>query len=394
MNFFLKKVVNPLEDDKRHIIKDPLDATFESDSNSDVEIEGEVERTGGSVIKQEFSCFDRNCRRYFSAELAYHEHLSKHHFKQDLLKILDEFQPDGRGIVKGKIIFCPNCNFKSIKEIECITHLGIKHEVQKLLEKHILLLKRQKSQKLSGQSSGPRDSRRSSVEVESDPGIRPSLFALDDESPGELVPDVPGSRPAKKCYVGIQPNYEAVGVPLTTFMEREEARQAKMKEEYLDEDSNDSIIEVDKEQCELCGDRYEERNEVIIHIAQKHFEQGLVNQLLSMGWEDGEQTCPVCEENPGVDMVLHWATDHGKVQEMLDKCEYGGEIRLADDRKIVNDYLEENNTVKVDIVTQLGMKFAVASLMEHFQDEEDDSEDDDSVKVISDISNDVSDYEN
>ena len=70
-------------------------------------------------------------------------------------------------------------------------------------------------------------------------------FTLDDESPGELVPDVPGSRRVTKCHVGIQPNYEAVGVPLTTFMEKEEARQAKMKEENIDEDSNYRIIEVD-----------------------------------------------------------------------------------------------------------------------------------------------------
>ena len=90
------------------------------------------------------------------------------------------------------------------------------------------------------------------------------------------MPDVPGSRSVTKCYVGIQPNYEAVvGVPLTTFMDKEEARQAKMKEENIDEDSNDSIIEVDKEQCKLCGDRFEERHEVIIHIAKKHFEQGI-----------------------------------------------------------------------------------------------------------------------
>ena len=45
-------------------------------------------------------------------------------------------------------------------------------------------------------------------------------------SRGELVPDVPGPRSITKCYVGIQPNYEAVGVPLTTFMEKEEAKQA------------------------------------------------------------------------------------------------------------------------------------------------------------------------
>ena len=74
-----------------------------------------------------------------------------------------------------------------------------------------------------------------------------------------MVPDVPGSRSVTKCYVGIQPNYEAVVVPLTTFMEKEEASQAKMKEENIEEDSNYSIIAVDKEQCELCGDRFEER---------------------------------------------------------------------------------------------------------------------------------------
>ena len=35
---------------------------------------------------------------------------------------------------------------------------------------------------------------------------------------------------------------------------------------------------------------------MIIHIAQKHFEQGLLNELLSEGWAEGEQTCPVCDE--------------------------------------------------------------------------------------------------
>ena len=139
-------------------------------------------------------------------------------------------------------------------------------------------------------------------------GIRPSLFALDDESPGELVPDVQDSRSVKICFAGIQPNYEAVGVPLTTFMEREEARKAKLKEENIDKDSNDSIIEVDKEQCDSCGDRFEERSEVIIHLARKHFKPGLLNELLSAGWEDGEQTCPVCDETPGIEMAVHWET--------------------------------------------------------------------------------------
>ena len=141
-----------------------------------------------------------------------------------------------------------------------------------------------------------------------------------------------------KCYVGIQPNYEAVEVPLTSFTEREE---------NLDEESNDSIIEVDKEQCKLCGEIYEDRSEVIIHIAKTHFKQGLLTQLLSEGWKVGDETCPACDEKPGVEMVLHWAKDHGKVQEMLDKCQYGGEVRLAEDRKVVNAYLERNNKVKV-----------------------------------------------
>ena len=87
-------------------------------------------------------------------------------------------------------------------------------------------------------------------------------------------------------------------------MEKEEARQAKMKEKNIDEDSNDSIIEDDygggKGQCELCVDRFEKRHEVIIHIAQKHFEQGLWNELLSEGWEEREQTCPVCDETPEI----------------------------------------------------------------------------------------------
>ena len=51
----------------------------------------------------------------------------------------------------------------------------------------------------------------------------------------------------------------------------------KKETDIEDEDSNDSIIEVDKEQCELCGDRFEERHEVIIYIAQKYFEQELLN---------------------------------------------------------------------------------------------------------------------
>ena len=90
-------------------------------------------------------------------------------------------------------------------------------------------------------------------------------------------------------------------------MEKEEARQAKMKEENVDEDSNDSIIEVDNEQSGLCGDRVEERHEVIIHIAQKHFEQGLWNELLSEGWEEREQTCPVCDETP--EIRAKWVND-------------------------------------------------------------------------------------
>ena len=49
---------------------------------------------------------------------------------------------------------------------------------------------------------------------------------------------------------------------------------------------------------------------------------------------------------------------------LLDKCDDGGEIRFYEDRKEVNEYLERDTTVKVDIVMQLGIKFAVASLMD------------------------------
>ena len=79
---------------------------------------------------------------------------------------------------------------------------------------------------------------------------------------------------------------------------------------------------------------------------------------------------------------------------LLDKCDDGGEIRFYEDRKEVNEYLERDTTVKVDIVMQLGIKFAVASLMEHLRRDEDSEEDEDSVKVISDISTETSDIEN
>ena len=81
----------------------------------------------------------------------------------------------------------------------------------------------------------------------------------------------------------------------------------KKQTDIEDEDSNDSIIEVDKEECELCGGRFKERHEVIIHIAQKYFEQELLNELLSEGWEEGEQTCPVCDVTP--EIRAKWVND-------------------------------------------------------------------------------------
>ena len=39
---------------------------------------------------------------------------------------------------------------------------------------------------------------------------------------------------------------------------------------------------------------------MIIYIVQKHFEQGLLNELLSESWEEGEQTCPVCDLTPEI----------------------------------------------------------------------------------------------
>ena len=48
-------------------------------------------------------------------------------------------------------------------------------------------------------------------------------------------------------------------------------------------DSDESIVELEIENCVLCGDSFEDKDNLITHLARQHFQNGLLQELLSKG---------------------------------------------------------------------------------------------------------------
>ena len=178
--------------------------------------------------------------RYFPSTLAYYEHLSQAHFRVELEQILEDGQPSGS---------LPDTPGARIHCPYCdFTSRNIVDSVNHLGIKHEvegLLRQRERQRK-------------------------------------------------RALIMGIE------GTPISQFIAREQDNTWPV------EDTDDSIVELESETCEYCKQQFEDEDDLTIHIARVHFVDGLHSELLSVGWNPDEEdsVCPVCEENPGVEMEV------------------------------------------------------------------------------------------
>jgi hypothetical protein len=95
--------------------EDPLART----ESPDIEIEGVVE---GKHSVRKINCYNKGCKRFFTSELAYHEHLSTTHFQEKLLEEIENSQPTRLRVktMGHHVIVCPECNFKGLKHKYCV----------------------------------------------------------------------------------------------------------------------------------------------------------------------------------------------------------------------------------------------------------------------------------
>ena len=106
-----------------------------------------------------------------------------------------------------------------------------------------------------------------------------------------------------------------------------------------DSETDDSVIELEVETCSLCRAEFFSGQELTHHLALDHFQHGLLQELLALGWEDGDRTCPQCGDDPREDVLLHWATQHHRAEALLRKCYQGGRVSLYRDKISCNQHL-------------------------------------------------------
>ena len=132
-------------------------------------------------------------------------------------------------------------------------------------------------------------------------------------------------------------------------------------------ESGESIIEVEEEKCCLCGAKFFSRLELTHHLALQHFQHGLLQELLARGWEDGDLRCPQCGDlGGGGGVLLHWATQHNRVEALLRRCYDGGRCNLYRDKLLCNDYLKRRSKLRVQVNSKLAGAF-------HQAEEEEDN---------------------
>ena len=245
-------------------VLDDSDSNLEADNNDLVELEIEDAEEAGTKKVEQIPCFNHSCRRLFTSELEYHQHLSTTHFSARLLQEIESSQPKQQNKHFGKAaIFCPECPYKSTKMYQLISHFGIKHKVQKMLAHHENLLKELGTGRSVPKSSSP---------AQSTSGDRRSLTLK-------------------------QLNKDAIKPP-----------------QNGSDSDNDSIIEIDSLSCLICGTIFNEEPELEEHIAREHFTSGLQRRLLDQDWVEGG-ACPECGEVE--DVVVHWGVRHRHVKRMM-----------------------------------------------------------------------------
>ena len=135
----------------------------------------------------------------------------------------------------------------------------------------------------------------------------------------------------------------------------------------------------EEESCPLCGLRFYSRPELTSHLALHHFQHGLLQELLAQGWEDGDLNCPQCgdlEAGAG-GVLLHWATQHNRVEALVKRCYDGGRCNLYRDKLECNDYLRRRPQLRVNVsaCSKLAGAFYQAQQEELSQEEEEEEED-------------------
>ena len=278
------------------------DSSPEAADDDPVEIQIEEEEEDEKNKGEQIPCFNHSCRRLFSSELAYHQHLSTTHFSARLLQEIESCQPKQQTKHSGKtFILCPECPFKSSKMYQLISHFGIKHKVRKMLAHHENLLK--------------------------------------ELGTGRSVPKT--SSPAQSTSSGFplkQLNKDAIKPPQIS----------------IDSDSDkDSIIEVELHSCLFCGKNLYDETGLAEHIARHHIATGLQRRLLGQGWSEGG-SCPECGEVE--DVLVHWGVEHGHVNRIMQRWKEGEghRVNMSQDQKAVVSWCKQKteDCVRVNVMNQ------------------------------------------
>ena len=160
-------------------------------------------------------------------------------------------------------------------------------------------------------------------------------------------------------------------------------------------DSEDSIVEVVMERCDMCGDSLETREALVTHLAREHFQAGLCHELLSRGWVEGSVQCPgpSCEAEVSEDMVTHWAGHHGRAQAMVSRCLEGGEVRLREEKSYCHQFVQKWFRVDVRMENTHEANDQIKALLYGNEDKIEEvidveAEEDDCVIVLDDSSDD------
>ena len=156
-------------------------------------------------------------------------------------------------------------------------------------------------------------------------------------------------------------------------------------------ESDDSIIELDMEQCPMCTDNFESKQDLVTHLAKRHFEAGLLKDLRKHNWEDGSLMCPKCRDVKD-DVFGHWAREHNKVEEMVKRCLSGGEIRLTEERQYCHKFIEKWFKVDVSMANDKGTDIEIKNQLADPEEDDSSIENEDEIIVLDD-SSDESDIE-
>ena len=137
-----------------------------------------------------------------------------------------------------------------------------------------------------------------------------------------------------------------------------------------------------EEKCCLCGDKFDSDSDLTNHLALQHFHHGLLQELLAQGWEDGDLRCPQCGDLGGggagaEGVLLHWATQHNRVEALVKRCYAGGRCSLYRDKLLCNDYLQRRSQPRIKVLPSSKLARAFYQADQERDSQEDDEEEED-----------------